>query len=126
MDKIIVGSLIKMMNKAKVYGVIDTKDLSIINIIYDLFNNSGLELTDVAQSCLLKIVRDISNKHDEICAYRSTDTTITISDNVFLTNTANINELYALWLNQGNTGTISEFLDLLLKDEDLFLKENNW
>lgn len=34
--------------------------------------------------------------------------------------------IYKLWLSKGNSGTIDEFLNLILKDEELKLESNNW
>jgi len=125
-DKILVGSSIKAINKSKVYGILDLKKLALIKLIRRLKNNPGFELPLGTTNKLDELVRNISYKYDDICNYRSDNAFTEVSSNVFLTNTVNTNELYSLWLSQGNTGTLAEFLELILKDEDLKLELNNW
>lgn len=126
MKKTIVGSTLKAIKKAKVYGTLNIKDISLLKVINKLKNNSGLELDAGIIFKLDKISRDIINSNDELCNYRQDNAYTEVSNNLFLTNSVNGNELYSLWLSRGNTGTLNEFLDLLLKDEDLKAELTNW
>jgi len=126
MKKTIVGSSLFALNNAKVTGKLKTRELAIIKIINQLKNNSGLILDAGVKFKLDKIARDISNKNKDICIYRKDNAYLEVSNNLFLTNSINGNELYSLWLSQGNTGTLAEFLELILKDEDLKAELTNW
>lgn len=125
-DKILVGSSIKAINKSKIYGKLDLKKLALIKVIRRLKNNPGFELDLGIETELNKLVRNISYKEENICNFRSDNAFTEISSNVFLTNTVNTNELYSLWISQGNTGTLADFLELILKDEDLKAELTNW
>lgn len=125
-DKILVGSSIKAINKSKIYGKLDLKKLALIRVIRRLKNNAGFQLDLGIETELNKLVRNISYKEENICNFRSDNAFTEISSNVFLTNTVNTNELYSLWISQGNTGTLADFLELILKDEDLKAELTNW
>lgn len=125
-DKILISSAIKAIHEAKINGSLDLKKLSLIRVIRRLKNNPGYKLTSSLINKLDKLIRDISYKEKNIFNFRSDNAFTKVSDNVFITNTVNTNSLYSLWLSQGNTGTILEFLDLILKDEELKAELTNW
>lgn len=125
-DKILIASSIKSINNAKINGSLNLKKLSLIRVIRRLKNNPGYILDTSLINKLNKLIRDISYKEQNICNFRSDNAFTKVSDNVFITNTVNTNSLYSLWLSQGNTGTILEFLDLILKDEELKAELTNW
>lgn len=126
MKKTIVGSSIKALNKAKINGSMNLKHLAIITVINKLKTNSGLNLSNEILLELDRINREITYSNKDICNYRQDNAYTSVSDNLFLTNVVDSSNLYTVWLNRGNVGTIEEFLDLLLKDEDLKLELNNW
>ena len=68
--KILVGSSLKDINKAKIYGHLDLKEVYLFNLISNLESlcslNNSLELSND----LNKKLRDLQNKYPSICNYR--------------------------------------------------------
>ena len=126
MKKSIVYSTIKALDKAKVHGKLNIRNIALLKVINNLKTNSGLILDTSITFKLDKIARDIINKDKSIMSYRKDNAYTLLNNNLFITSSVNSNELYSLWLSRGNIGTLNEFLDLLLKDEELKAELTNW
>jgi len=120
MDKTIVGSTLRAVNRAKVHGFLEIKNLAILTVINKLRNTDALELRDDYIMNLDRISREIIYANN-LCSYRQPHSNAVVNNNGvsnFINGVMSSNELYEIWLNQGNEGSITEFLALLLKDDN--------
>ena len=126
MDKTIVGTATVLIKKAKITGNLDMRKLAIVNIINKLLNNDGLKLAGKTILELKKKARTLIYSNN-MCDFRQSTSTITNEEGTtFITNTVNGSGLYAIWLNKGNTGSIDDFLEILLIDEhNAFLEQED-
>lgn len=82
------------------------------SILYDILQSNDCEIIDLVNKEIEKIENeDPKNKKKKYSEE--------------LTYNRNVN-LYQLWLSRGNTGSLDQFLDLILKDEELKLEKADW
>ena len=70
-NKIVLGSTIKANEKAKIYGAMCLKELSLLKIILELKNYCHLNLTYDNSEELGAMARKIQNSNKDICNYRN-------------------------------------------------------
>lgn len=88
-------------------------------ITHDIISTNNCHLL----SCIQTQLEDSTTDDEDIETLSEISNTSSITYNISSNQTTT---LYNTWLAQGNTGTINDFLDLLLKDEDVQLIQNNW
>lgn len=70
-NKIVLGSTLKALNKAKMYGAMCPEELSLLKVILELKNYCELNLNYGNSEILGNMARKIQNKNKEICNYRN-------------------------------------------------------
>lgn len=71
---ILVGSVRKSLNKAKVTGKLNLYDLHLLSLFGKLLNDFNTELTLKESNLLLNAIRTLQNKNSYICNYKDTAT----------------------------------------------------
>ena len=74
-DKIIVGSALKAINKAKVYGTLDLNDLYFFIIFNNLYKSCFLVDDFENKNKIKNLLIFLQNYSDSICNYRKTNVT---------------------------------------------------
>lgn len=63
----IIASLDRMMDKASIYGRVESEDLYLLNTIYNLLNTMCLSLTNTQRQKLISIYNKLAFKSKDIC-----------------------------------------------------------
>lgn len=63
----IITSLNRMMDKASIYGRVESEDLYLLNTVYDLLNTMCLSLTNTQRQKLISIYNQLAFKSKDIC-----------------------------------------------------------
>ena len=125
---VIIGSLNKIYNKAKLSGKLEAVDLYILNMIYDILNNCFLELTKIQKEQLITIYRSVYFHSINICNINSIETYKSIYKSPFFQaestdcNDYPIADKIYYW-QENNTNTTIENIILLIDDQGYFLNK---
>lgn len=116
---ILVGSVNKGLNKAKITGKLDLYDLHLLSLFGKLLNDFKSSLTLNQKNCLEESIRTLQNKNDYICNYKDT-TNINFENDVVINNKPSISNssviIPSLTYNFSYNDFISTFTDI---DNDL-------
>tara|TARA_R110002012_G_scaffold295939_1_gene492782 strand:+ start:184 stop:603 length:420 start_codon:yes stop_codon:yes gene_type:complete len=84
-----------------------------------------ISINNCTINCVIQQQIDSIGDEEEYCSTYDEDFNLNLSTGG-TASSSTTDSLYQLWLSRGNSGTEVEFSDLLLKDEDVQLLQNNW
>jgi len=87
-----------------VYEIIQTNNCDLLNLLNKVIEEGSQEYSE----SFIQLNQSISTYYNETGIPPNTNT------------------LYKLWLSRGNTGSMDDFLDILLSDEKVELEQDNW